>query len=74
MRSLFLTVALTATLFTGVLAGQSIHQKWLDEEVVYIITPTERQAFQKLKSDLEREQFMRKHHMNPTIPVAECGT
>jgi len=58
MRPTSLTVALTAALFAGVVAGQSVHQEWLDEEVVYIITPAERQAFQKLNSDAEREQFI----------------
>jgi GWxTD domain-containing protein len=58
MRSLPLTVALMAVLFAGVLAGQTIHQKWLDEDVVYIITDAERLAFQQLKSDAEREQFI----------------
>ena len=60
MRRMSLTVALTAALFVGVLAGQSIYQKWLDEEVVYIVTPAERQAFQQLKSDVEREQFIQR--------------
>lgn len=58
MRSLRLTVALSATLLAAALAGQSIHQKWLDEDVVYIITDAERQAFQHLNSDQEREQFI----------------
>jgi GWxTD domain-containing protein len=32
--------------------------KWLDEEVVYIITPKERTVFLKLQTDKEREIFM----------------
>jgi GWxTD domain-containing protein len=50
--------ALTAALFAGALAAQLTYQKWLDEEVVYIITDTERQAFQHLSADREREHFI----------------
>jgi GWxTD domain-containing protein len=34
------------------------HKKWLDEEIVYIITPKERDVFLKLRTDKEREIFM----------------
>jgi len=34
------------------------YKKWLDEEVVYIITPKERDVFLKLQTDMEREIFM----------------
>jgi GWxTD domain-containing protein len=34
------------------------YKKWLDEEVVYIITPLEREVFQKLRSDRERDLFI----------------
>jgi GWxTD domain-containing protein len=34
------------------------YKKWLDEEVVYIITPKERDVFLKLQTDKEREIFM----------------
>jgi GWxTD domain-containing protein len=34
------------------------YKKWLDEEVVYIITPTEREVFQKLQTDRERDLFI----------------
>jgi GWxTD domain-containing protein len=33
------------------------YQKWLDEDVVWIITPEERAAFSQLKSDEERDKF-----------------
>jgi len=33
-------------------------KKWLDEEVVYIITPKEREVFLKLHADKEREIFI----------------
>jgi GWxTD domain-containing protein len=34
------------------------HKKWLTEEVVYIITTKERDVFQKLESDEDRERFI----------------
>jgi GWxTD domain-containing protein len=34
------------------------YKKWLDEDVVYIITPEERQAFLHLQTNEEREQFI----------------
>lgn len=33
-------------------------KKWLDEDVVYIITPIEREVFLKLQSDRERDMFI----------------
>lgn len=33
-------------------------RQWLDEEVVYIISPTERDVFLKLQSDRERDMFV----------------
>lgn len=36
----------------------SPYQKWLDEEVVYIITPAEKQAFTALRTDDERKKFI----------------
>src|SRR5579875_3615649 len=33
-------------------------KKWLNEDVVYIITDEEKQAFKRLKTDEEREQFV----------------
>jgi GWxTD domain-containing protein len=35
-----------------------VYQRWLDNDVLYIITPEERQAFKKLQTDEEREQFI----------------
>ncbi len=34
------------------------YQKWLDEEVVYIITPVEREVFLRLQNDRERNLFI----------------
>src|SRR5688572_26910391 len=35
-----------------------VFKRWLKEDVVYIISPEERQAFEKLATDEEREQFI----------------
>ena len=35
---------------------QTVWQKWLNEDVVYIITPEERAAFERLATDAERRQ------------------
>jgi len=44
------------------------YQKWLDEEVVYIITPTEKDVFLKLGTDRERDLFLEAFwkHRDPT--------
>ena len=49
------------------------YQKWLAEEVVYIITPTERDVFLKLGSDRERDLFIDAFwkHRDPTAETAE---
>jgi len=48
------------------------YQKWLQEEVVYIITPKERDVFLQLESDREREIFIeafwRVRNPNPNSP------
>lgn len=36
----------------------SVYKKWLNEDVLYIITDEERKTFQALKTDDEREQFI----------------
>ncbi|MBI4850472.1 MAG: GWxTD domain-containing protein [Acidobacteria bacterium] len=38
--------------------ASKVYQRWLDNDVLYIITPEERQAFKKLQTDEEREQFI----------------
>jgi GWxTD domain-containing protein len=35
-----------------------VYKRWLKEDVVYIISPEEREAFEKLATDEERQQFM----------------
>jgi GWxTD domain-containing protein len=38
--------------------GDKVYKRWLDNDVLYIITPEERAAFKKLQTDEEREQFI----------------
>jgi GWxTD domain-containing protein len=51
----------------------SKYQRWLDEEVLWIITPEERTAFLQLHDDEEREQFVYQfwERRNPTPGSAE---
>ncbi|MDD8031001.1 MAG: GWxTD domain-containing protein, partial [Acidobacteriota bacterium] len=48
------------------------YQKWLEEEVVYIITPVEKEIFLKLQNDRERDLFIEAFwkHRDP-IPETE---
>jgi len=54
---------------------ESPYKKWLDEEVPYIITSTERAAFKKLTTDDERESFIEnfweRRNPNPGSPENE---
>jgi GWxTD domain-containing protein len=36
-----------------------LYKKWLEEEVVYIISPLEKQVFEKLQTDRERDLFIK---------------
>ncbi len=51
------------------------YQKWVDEEVVYLITPEERAAFGRFTSDQEREafieQFWKRRDPTPDTPKNE---
>ncbi|MDI6849642.1 MAG: GWxTD domain-containing protein [Candidatus Saccharicenans sp.] len=51
------------------------YRKWLEEEVVYIITPKERQVFLKLQTDRERdiflEAFWKQRDPDPATPQNE---
>jgi GWxTD domain-containing protein len=53
-------------------AEVSSYEKWLNQDVVYIITDKERAAFQKLTTDEERnrfiEQFWERRNPNPGSP------
>jgi GWxTD domain-containing protein len=49
------------------------YKKWLNEDVAYIITDEERQAFKRLATDEEREQFIEQFWLrrNPTPDTVE---
>lgn len=51
------------------------HKSWLEEEVVYIITPKEKKVFLQLKSDRERDLFIqafwKKRDPNPLTETNE---
>lgn len=46
----------------------SVDQKWLNQDVRWIITPEEREAYQRLNNDTERDAFIRQFwkRRNPT--------
>jgi len=48
-------------------------KKWIEEEVVYIITPIEREVFLKLETDRERDLFIEAfwNHRDPTEGTPE---
>lgn len=54
------------------------YQKWLEEEVVYIITPREREVFLQLQSNKERDIFIqafwRQRDPTPGTPANEFKT
>ncbi len=54
------------------------HKTWLEEEVIYIITATERSVFLKLRTDRERELFIeafwRQRDPTPGTPENEFKT
>lgn len=51
------------------------HRVWLSEEVVYIITPSEKEVFLQLGSDRERDTFIsafwKQRNPNPNLPENE---
>src|SRR6266851_9160180 len=49
------------------------YKKWLNEDVVYIITDEERQAWKRLQTDEERENFIEQFWLrrDPTPDTAE---
>ena len=51
----------------------SPYKKWLNEDVLYIITDEERQAFRRFSTDEEREQFVEQFWLrrDPTPDTAE---
>jgi len=50
-----------------------LYKKWLEEEVVYIILPIEKEVFLKLETDRERERFIEAFwkHRDPTPATPE---
>jgi len=56
----------------------SLYRKWLEEEVVYIITPKEKDVFLQLETDRERdifiEAFWKHRDPNPDTPENEFKT
>lgn len=54
-------------------AAASTYDRWLNEDVVYIITPQERAAFEKLTTDEERAHFIEQFWLqrDPTPGTAE---
>ncbi|MBS1832811.1 MAG: M48 family metalloprotease, partial [Acidobacteria bacterium] len=57
-----MALALAAFLLTGgavcVKAWQTAHDRWLNEDVVYIVNQAERDAFEKMTNDEERGKFI----------------
>ena len=51
------------------------HRRWLSEEVVYIITPAEKEVFLQLETDRERDTFIsafwKQRNPNPNLPENE---
>ncbi len=51
-------IIISSELRLGAVELPAFYRKWLEEEVVYIITPLEREVFLKLKTDRERDLFI----------------
>ncbi len=69
----FAVVTLTGLAVSAATKLPEPYRKWLDEEVVYIITPTERDVFRKLQTDRERDLFIEAFwkHRDPTPATPE---
>jgi len=78
-RTIFLSVVLILLVSSFVPAATDKpklperYQKWLNEEVVYIITRVERDVFLKLRTDQERDLFIQAFwkHRDPTLDTPE---
>lgn len=73
-----LITGLLVMLFSAVTVAASLperYRKWLEEEVVYLITPRERDVFLKLQTDRERdifiEAFWKQRDPDPGTPANE---
>jgi len=91
MRRIYLLLALAVLMSSSVAAQQParkvsgnspaqfdlkpVYQRWLGEDVAYIITPEEKRAFLMLSSDDQREQFIdvfwRRRDTNPATSENE---
>ncbi len=73
--AIFLVAAAVLLSFPAQRKGQLADRfkTWLEEEVVYIITPTEREVFLKLQTDRERDLFIEAFwkHRDPTPNSSE---
>ncbi len=76
------TVALACIYFSSILrlapaqtqaAPTTPYQKWLAEDVAYVVTEEEREAFQRLAADAEREMFIQQFWLrrDPTPGTVE---
>ncbi len=73
MLSMLLLLALLALMAAAQQPPSGPYQKWVDEDVVYIIRPEERAAFQRLATDEERNRFIEQfwRRRDPTPATAE---
>ncbi len=80
MRNRLILYLLAAVLFSFVYNASAgvgdlpkHHKKWLEEEVVYIIAPVENEIFLQLKTDRERDMFIKAFwkHRDPTLSTPE---
>jgi GWxTD domain-containing protein len=53
--------------------SNAAYQRWLDEDVLWIITPEERTAFMHLSSDPERDEFIRQFWVRRDTGSAAAG-
>ncbi len=65
IHKILLAAAVAAALATGLAAADKTplspqHKKWLEEDVVYIISDDEKKVFKSLTTDEDREKFIRR--------------
>jgi GWxTD domain-containing protein len=80
-RRIFFAMLLVSMVVTAAAVAQGsrqaptgdAYQKWVEEDVVYIITPEERSAFESLKTNDERDHFIVQFWLrrDPTPDTAE---
>lgn len=79
-RNLGLLVAILVSVAAAAVAqtpvrplAEGVYQKWLDEDVAYIITPQERADYLRLTTDQERDEFIVQFWLrrDPTPGTAE---